>query len=62
MPITQAEVQAVDASQFGAWLFNLYTKTSPGRMGHKGLIFSSRMQVVRAMIRAMLEEEAKIND
>lgn len=57
MKVDHMQVEAIYRSDFGAQLFNLFTMSQfPGK---KELYFSARHQVVEAMIRAMLDEQAQ---
>lgn len=52
------EVSDAYRSAFGAHLFNMYTV----HRGGSSLLFSGRLRVVRAMLRAMLDCEAELTD
>jgi hypothetical protein len=54
-------VDEIENTDFGAHLFNLYTREAPAMQEEK-LIFSARRGIVRAMITAMLEAETKVRE
>jgi hypothetical protein len=53
------EVDAVWSSDFGKVLFNLYTHKR-GRASGCLFLFSKRLEVVRRMLRAMLDAEEEL--